>query len=147
MSQDGNPAPWMDARARIVLLCLLGYVAIARGLGNVYPFSTFSMYSGARASSASRVVARDDRGALHEVTDYVAWSCGEAVDVRPERCAEQQAFYTIPYVDRAAEEYLLANGGDDPRAVPVDVVRHIWRFRTEPNAEDCVLQRCRAVPR
>jgi hypothetical protein len=58
--------------------------------------------------------------------------------------------YTITYVDRAAIDYVRTHWGSDPRARPVELVRHIWTFpddRGPPTTSDCHVASCRAVLR
>jgi hypothetical protein len=135
--------------AVVAALAFTGYLGVAWGVENLYPFSTFPMYSGAHTATASRVVARDGSGRLHEVEDYDAWTCDLPLRFEVSRCGD---VYHIPYVDLARREYIdghRAPGQGDPRGEPVDVVRHVWRFSGpgEPLVEDCLLHRCRAVPR
>lgn len=114
---------------------LAGYVAIAQGLGSLYPFSTFEMYAG---------------GSTHEIRDYEAYRC-DSLDLQPAACREHGEYYTIGYVEREAQEYLSTQAsapahGDEER---VQLVRRIWRFEgpKEPAVEDCALSTCRAVRR
>lgn len=67
-------------------LALVGYLAIARGVENLYPFSTFNMYSVERAASASRVLARDAHGAVSEVTGWERWECDAPPDLDAAPC-------------------------------------------------------------
>lgn len=132
-------------------LCVLaGYVAIAQGLGNLYPFSTFEMYAGVSTHSASRVVALDSGGATHEIRDFEAYGC-DSLDLEPASCREHGDYYTIGYVEREAVEYLASPPSAPPHgdAQPIRLVRRIWRFQGpgQPTIEDCPLARCQAVRR
>jgi hypothetical protein len=132
-------------------LCVLaGYVVIAQGLGNLYPFSTFEMYAGVSTHTASRVLAVDSGGGMHEIRDFEAYRC-DSLDLEASTCREHGEYYTIGYVEREAAEYLQAQAsvpvhGEDQ---PVQLVRRIWRFRGagQPTVEDCALASCRAVRR
>ena len=129
---------------------LAGYVVIAQGLGNLYPFSTFEMYAGVSTHTASRVLAVDSGGATHEIRDFEAYRC-DSLELEPASCREHGEYYTIGYVEREAAEYLAAQPSAPPHAEaqPVHLVRRIWRFHgpEQPTVEDCSLANCQAVQR
>jgi hypothetical protein len=132
----------------VAALAFLGYFGIARIVGNLYPFSTFPMYAGEHRTTGSRIVAKDAAGALHEVTEGMAWSCG-AREIDPEACGGPDV-YTIDYVDREAVAYVREHSGGDANATPVELVRHIWTFasdRDPPTTRDCPIALCSAVLR
>jgi hypothetical protein len=136
------------AALAVAVLSFIGYLAVARIVGNVYPFSTFPMYAGEQLSTGSRIVAKDETQRLHEVTDGIAWEC-ETPALDPNGCSGRD-IHTISYVDREAIDYVREHTGSDPRARPVEIVRHIWRFpddRGPPTTSDCRLALCRAVLR
>jgi hypothetical protein len=142
-------APTDTARVT-ALLALLGYLALARAAGNLYPFSSFNMYSTERLASASRVVARDEHGAVHELDEYSGWDCPAPPDLAPHSCPAQWPFYYIPYLDREAADLLRDRAASLPDAPMVTLIRRVWRLGDRPGAppiEDCVLRTCRAVPR
>ncbi len=149
------------AAVAVAVLSFLGYLVVARIVGNVYPFSTFPMYAGEHRSTGSRIVAKDEAQGLHEVSDGSAWMCDAAsVDgappgetpppaLDPHACTGD-GVYVIDYVDRAAIDYVRTHGGGDRRARPVELVRHIWTFpddRGPPTTSDCHMASCRAVLR
>ncbi|MFT3769674.1 MAG: hypothetical protein QM820_29915 [Minicystis sp.] len=140
-----HPTVW------ITVLVMGGYFLIARLVDNLYPFSTFPMYAGAKGASASHIVARDGAGKLHNVFEYEGWSCPEPLDVDPPKCRAGGHFGSIEYIDRAIVQHLQKPrlpGG--PEGEPIDLVRHIWRFREgsgDVRTEDCVIEHCRAVRR
>jgi hypothetical protein len=132
-------------------LCVLaGYVVIAQGLGNLYPFSTFEMYAGVSTHTASRVLAVDSGGSTHEIRDFEAYRC-DSLDLEPASCRENGEYYTIGYVEREAAEYLAANASTPAHGEeqPLRLVRRVWRFQGsgQPTVEDCSLASCRAVRR
>jgi hypothetical protein len=139
-----------DPASTLGAAVLATYLLVAQGIGDLYPFSTFSMYSAHPTDSGSRIVARDASGALRELSAYERWTCPrdgalEQIDA----CGEVT---TIDYLDREAREYLAEHAGPDapapPGSEPVEVVRRIWRFGGEaPLVRDCPLARCRAVRR
>jgi hypothetical protein len=144
------------ATLAVAALSFGGYFAVARVVSNIYPFSTFPMYAGGHLRSGSRIVAKDERERLHEVSDGEAWDC-KAVsprDAAPDlldatACAGGDV-YSISYVDREAIDFVRGHEGSDPRTQPVELVRHIWRFPQDdgpPTQSDCLIARCRAVLR
>jgi hypothetical protein len=136
--------------ACVAALSMLGYLLVARIAGNLYPFSTFGMYSAVPARAASRIVARDGSGTVHELTEYTAFRCEHPVDLST--CQQTGDAYTIDYLDREAQAYVgdkpLASGPVDPEDTSVAVVRRVWRFEPgheDPVVDDCEMSRCRAV--
>jgi hypothetical protein len=132
-------------------LCVLaGYVVVAQGLGNLYPFSTFEMYAGVSAHTASRVLAVDSSGAPHEIRDFEGYRC-DSLDLEPASCREHGEYYTIGYVEREAAEYFAAKASTPAHGEeqPLRLVRRIWRFHGggRPDVEDCPVASCRAVRR
>lgn len=144
----------LNDTAFVVLFVGLGYVLVARGVNNFYPFSTFSMYAATEESSASRVLARDAAGKDHEVSSFVNWSCEHPIDLNPSRCESLDGlgrYYKIGYVDREMTSALEKTRPTSPEvsASPVTVFRRIWRFADDGGVSvtDCELGACEAVPR
>lgn len=136
----------------VVLLVMLGYLLVSRGVANLYPFSTFPMYAGtSEQSSANRVMARDENGAEKELSAFVDWTCEEEPELHPSRCRENGDYYTIGYLERAYQERLGSRVAESvPKgAVPLQIFRRIWRFADDgsTSVEDCDLVRCMAVPK
>lgn len=129
---------------------LAGYFAVAQGLGNLYPFSTFEMYAGVEAHSASRLLARDGDGRVHEIREFSAYRCGP-IDLRPAGCAGGEDYYTIGYVEREAAEDLAARTAAPMSGPARDVllIRRVWRFHgpDAPSVDDCAVATCQAVAR
>jgi hypothetical protein len=129
----------------VSLLALVCYFAAARASGNLYPFSTYDMYAGRSASSASRIAVRLASGELREVDTFGAWALDGPLSLATDRCSEPVP-YTIDYLDAAAAAFIREHPG--PGAERVEVVRHIWRFAPHGlTEEDCVLQRGSATRR
>ena len=142
----------ISVQPSVVLVALMfgGYVLTSRGLHDLFPFSTYSMYSGEHSVTASRIVARDQSGQLHELEDFAAWTCPAPIDFNPPRCSSGGAVYSIGYIDRDRQEYLDRARGHSASARPVTLTRHIWHFRSSngpPTIEDCDLASCTAAPR
>jgi hypothetical protein len=146
--RDGARGP--DPAFSLGAVVLATYLLVAQGIGDLYPFSTFSMYSAHPTDSGSRIVARDASGALRELSAYERWACPRAGALEQvDACGEVT---TIEYLDREAREYLAEHESPDapalPGSEPIDVVRRTWRFGGEaPIVRDCPLVRCRAVRR
>jgi hypothetical protein len=151
---DGTLSPvrtridWTHAAPGILAaLSLVTYVGVARGVLNVYPFSTYSMYAEGHSSSASRLGVRDARGVMHEVEDYSAYHCDGPLRTEASRCENFGRVDFVPYIDRAAHSYVETHSGDAANAEPVEIVRRIWTFtdgRAPASVHDCVLHHCRA---
>jgi len=145
----------------VAALAFGSYFTVARIVGNVYPFSIFPMYAGQHRTTGSRIVVKDESQALHEVSDGLAWTCDDAAEAgvppggAPSPALDAYActgsdVYSITYVDREAIEYIRTHPGSDPRAQPVELVRHIWSFpdeRNPPTTHDCHVAFCRVVLR
>lgn len=145
-----------DPRALVALIVLAGYFSVARLVENLYPFSTFPMYAAEHEATASRILARERDGSVHEIEEYDALSCEEPLDLaaEPDRCAALGRYATIPYIDREIEALLRererAAAPADPAGAPVTLVRRVFRFPDGPGearVEDCALGRCKAVRR
>ena len=131
----------MKVGPRAVAFGLLAtYALTARGVGNLYPFSTFEMYGSTTTASASRIVVREG-GEDHEVREYAGFDCDRPVSPDPRACLEQWPFAHLPAVDAATARAINRSSG---RGVEVEVVRRIWRFEPEETVVDCVLAVCRA---
>jgi hypothetical protein len=126
----------------LVILVLGGYLAVAAAARNLYPFSTFPMYSGSGASGASRIFARLGDGSLREVTDLSEWSCPRDFDWSAPGCDARG----IGYLERKFASHIRAAEGNGREAV--DVVRRDFRFTLDGSlkVEECTLARCRATP-
>lgn len=149
-----------DRRLALVAVLISGYLAVARNGVHVYPFSTFDMYAsrGPReaarspeSGSGSRLLARSADGQVSEIDRYRAWVCERPLDVTGgAACARRGSYTSIDYKDQEAIDYIATHGGSDPAASDVDVIRRIFWLSEgldPPRIEDCVLGRCRAVPR
>lgn len=136
--------------ALLATIVLLGYVGVSRGVGDLYPFSTFSMYARSGREAVSRIVARTADGQAHPVRAFTDWSCDGPIKPRPARC-EALGDFDACYLDTEdlvhLEAHRAPDGGDAAGAEPVELTRRVWRFRGAPGpltSEDCLLHRCRA---
>jgi len=128
----------------VALFAFAFYVALAGSVHNLYPFSTFAMFAGGHAARASRIVARDGAGRVHEVDGFARWRCDGPLRVEHDACAQHGAYSQVDYQDRAALDFLGAHAGDGGE--PVDLVRRIWRLDGgAPAIEDCLVAHCRAA--
>jgi hypothetical protein len=137
----------MSPRIAVAALSFIAYFALSRSVGNFFPFSTFAMYAGDRAPRASRILARDAAGAVHEIDRLRAWQCDRPVRIEHDACGGGP-YAQVDYLDRAALGWIDAHRAGDG-AAPFEVVRRIWRLDAgagPPPFEDCLLARCRATP-
>lgn len=131
---------------------LCGYLLLAREVGDLYPFSTFPMYSARQGHAPSRLVLRDGAGGLHELDDAAAIWCegprdaGGALAVGQDRCPLLAPFYTIDYLDRDLLENVSIGTGLEGHGQAATLVRLVWRLDAgAERTETCELARCRAV--
>jgi hypothetical protein len=129
-----------EPRWLVATLAFAGYFLAARGVGNLYPLSTFPMYSGAPAAALSRVMARTAAGEFLEVTDLVAWRCETLPRLEDVACADARG---IAYVDREREDHIRAHAGAG--AEPVELVRRVFSFDGAARPAACVISRCAAT--
>jgi hypothetical protein len=125
---------------------MLGYVVAARGVGNLYPLSTFEMYGATRLVDASRIVVIAPDGP-HEVERFAKWRCDRTPDPDPRQCGESWPFFHIEASDRAAIDRVRNATVPGTGATPVLLVRRVWRLDerdTSVQIEDCELARCEA---
>lgn len=124
---------------------VVAYVVIARGVGNLYPFSTFEMYGGTRLVSASRIAAQVD-GEIVEVERFSRWRCEAPPDPDPRRCREAWPFFHIEAVDRAAVAWIAAAPPPEGAARSATVVRRVWQLSPTFERHDCALAVCEVAP-
>ncbi|MBC8066703.1 MAG: hypothetical protein IAG13_00085 [Deltaproteobacteria bacterium] len=132
----------------LAAIALLGYLAIARGVGNLYPFSTFEMYGATPLVDASRIVALTDDGP-RELVEFSRWRCALPPDPDPRACAASWPFFHIEAIDRAAIDRVRSAAPPVGAATQVVIVRRVWRLGEGDAAlaiEDCELARCEAAP-
>jgi hypothetical protein len=136
--------------ACVAALSMTGYLLVARIAGNLYPFSTFGMYSAIPARAASRIVARDPTGTVRELTEFTSFRCDRPVDLSA--CQQVGDAYTIEYLDREARAYVgeapLQPDAREATGAAVDVDRRVWHFEPgheDPVVDDCLFSRCQAV--
>ncbi|MFO0548834.1 MAG: hypothetical protein U0271_10625 [Polyangiaceae bacterium] len=100
MSNEAVPPRARTTRAVLAttLFVFAGYVGLARIVENLYPLSTFSMYAGEHMDTASRLLAREADGTVHELDRYASFRCDPPVDLSTEHvvCGDLGPYYTIP---------------------------------------------------
>jgi hypothetical protein len=139
-------------RLAIALGVFVGYVAVARAVQDLYPFSVFEMFADTMTSS-SRLVARLPDGNAAEVERFVHWQCDEPIDEDPVRCGPLGSFGYTPYRDRELADWVRRHERRDDApggAEALELTRRIYRVTGVPgplSVEDCVLASCRAVRR
>lgn len=134
----------LDASLGLVLLTLIAYCALARLVDNLYPFSTFPMYS-YNQNSASRIIVRGARAAEHEIKDYDRWHCPEPLDPSSRACDDLKQFDRIAYLDQEIVDYLSSHSAVSPEGDPVTIIRKIWYLNAgKTETAYCPLQTCTA---
>jgi hypothetical protein len=145
-------ASWLtsDPRRPVVALFVGGYVAIAFAVRDLYPFSKFDMYSH-YTDSASRVIARDARGAVSEIERWDGWRCEAPVDLSfsPDRCGTARRVEIARNQDGFRAAYIAGHSAPAGGGEPIEIVRRIWWLDGRGGARvlDCPIQRCTAVRR
>ncbi len=142
-------SPRLSPGRFLALCCLVGYWAVAHGVGNFYPISSLGMFRD-KMTSASRIVARPLGGEPIEIAYYDDWSCPLPLDFSNEahpNCppAEFSAY------DSIVIDYILSHQGraSGPASAgePVEIVRRQF-VATESSApltvSDCALLTCTA---
>lgn len=134
----------------VSLLALGAYVGIALGVENLYPFSTFPMYSDSKFESGARLVVLSDDGIAREVEDYVGWACVDLAPVETTVCPDGELSQPEGYLLKEAYDYIDAHPPadvDDPTRRDVELVIRTWRLtpgETDVTRLDCPVHRCRA---
>lgn len=126
---------------------LLIYVVVARGVGNLYPWSTFEMYGGVGSNTASQIVVRDAQGQIVPVNSFRRYNCNRKIQADPQVCGELWPFDHLPYKDAAAAQRINGARAPTQASQQVEVLRRVWRFVPElsaPQVRDCSLARCQA---
>lgn len=128
------------------LLMCIGYFSVARFASESYPFSKFPMFDHP-GDSASRIVARTPDGRLRELSAFDHWECDRQPSADFHACLANMPFDYSPHVDGDLLRSVTQHQGHGANAQPVEVVRHIWRFKRhdKTRTEDCVLAKCRAT--
>ncbi len=135
-------------------MVLLGYLAISRVVVNLFPFSSFAMFSSApRATDqevrACHLLAVGLDGRALDVKSYRTWNCPPWQEAAQRSSAELGC--TPPFnVEEHIRAYLEEEEhGYDPAALRVDLVRRMWAFPPDGSVSlhDFPVASCRAVPR
>ena len=141
----------MPSQSRFVgWLTLALYAGISLGVTNLYPFSTFPMYSDSRFTSGARLVAIGPDGRAREVRRYEAWSCADSAPIVTVQCPDGRRVQPVTYLTKEATDYIGAHGvqGDERgRRVSVALVVREWRLSSERDdvqVADCHVRTCEA---
>jgi hypothetical protein len=131
---------------------VLGYVALSwtarfdMRLGEqisslLYPLDTFSMYARPPSERQSLLVARDQRGRLHHVTDFRSFECGEPIAASVSRCSQ---VHSIRYLFEDLVRHIDTHAG--PGEQEVDLITRTWEIRPGHPPEytsDCIVAHCK----
>jgi hypothetical protein len=129
---------FLDPRVLVSTLVLAGYLAAAKGVGNLYPISTFPMFSESSGEAVTRIMARTG-GEFVEVDEFTSWDCPKLPSLDTTSCA---GVPSIPYVDREREDYLRAHAGSGGERV--ELVRRVFSFDGAQRPPYCVIAQCTA---
>jgi hypothetical protein len=142
----------MDPALVVSVFCFVCYCLISRVVLNLFPFSTYSMYSSVSAAHQGDVVrgchllAVGPDGCACDVTEFISWECPAWEDAARQSVTDLSC--PIDYnVEDPIREHIRRHTGTDPRAVRVDLVRRVWEFspRHAATQTDHVVATCRAV--
>lgn len=141
----------MASMSRAVsVLMLAGYAGIALGVENLYPFSTFPMYSDWKQNSGSRLIVLADDGVPREVKEFDAWTCLDFKPIERTVCSDGEESIPAGYLVKEAYDYIgkhPPSDVDDPDRVQVGIVLRTWRLtsgETDVEILDCPIHECRA---
>lgn len=156
MSEERTSALARPGRASdfLVVSWFLGvsYLFISRGCENFFPFTVMDMYAGWITRASSRILGETARGRVVEVERYTHWHCDARLNPAHTRCADLPRYESIFYVDRDLIEHIQRHPGTgaEPGSVALTLIRRVWYLDDRvgpPRHSQCVLARCRAVPR
>lgn len=124
----------------------ISYAVIARGVGNLYPFSIFEMYAKPSGSVTTRLGVRDSTGGVHDVSSYVDWHCSEPIVWEKFSCDVEPLRRVPNYLERAEINHVQSNISDVAKGEPVDLIQRVWRVSSEQSISvaDCTLTKCNA---
>lgn len=147
-ARPGRPKYSMKESRALSIAVFAGYVVAALGVTNLFPLSTFPMYSKVSPTSGARLVVRNAQGELNEVTKYDAWSCEEELTyemVQATLCPDGRVGKPAGYLSKEALDYIRRNGGDPSVGEPVDLIVRAVRLDEDPVLQlQCEVVRCRA---
>jgi hypothetical protein len=133
-----------------IMVCV-GYFLIARAVINVFPFSTFSMFSGSRSGKdgearGCQILAIGGSGAALDVTEFHDWECPPWQDAA-RRSIDELRCDAHGNVEVHIREYIERASRKNDLAEPVRLVRRLWLFREDEPTEtaDYPIATCRAV--
>jgi hypothetical protein len=133
----------------VSLFVFLTYLLVALGVQNIYPFSTFPMYSESNDPQGARFIGLVD-GEPREIFDFVGWTCPEEV-VQFGRLACPDGGPALPteYLVKEATDHIAAHSVEapSPDAVRVSLVVRTWDLRPgeDDTPRDCPVMQCVAV--
>lgn len=134
----------------VALAFFSAYLVIAAGLENLYPFSTFPMYSDSAFDTGARLIVVDGEGIAREVTRYTDWRCPGPLHVETVMCPDGREAQPAAYLAEEATTYMERHSGTGEGAEPVSLVVRVWRLdadRGDFTRLDCPVVECAAVRR
>ncbi|MCB9507652.1 MAG: hypothetical protein H6700_08875 [Myxococcales bacterium] len=140
------PSILQSASGRASATVIGVYVAVAWTVGNLFPFSTFSMYARARWNSlVERTVVVDETGRAYAASDFVVNDCPDRSEWH-ECAAIPGTAAGIPYIEQRLVQRLAEHRADavgEP-SEPIRIVRRTWDLANGGAlVEECEVARCR----
>lgn len=132
----------------IPAMIVVVYVLSAMSVENLFPLSTFPMYSDSSFDSGARLVAVDSRGEASEVSEFEDWSCPELVPVVRVSCPDGDHAQPAGYLAEEAIEHIQTHSGEGDETV--ELVVRAWRLATpdgQTRVVDCPVTTCAATRR
>jgi hypothetical protein len=133
MSTPASRERWH--RRPIELLAFAAWLVLASQVGDCYPFGNFRFFS-VKMDTASRVLARDVDGRLHEPMAFDQWHCDRPIS-------------SLASPDKTSLVYMARHVGAAGQGQPLELLQRTWRFSAgvdEPEVTDEPLTRCTASP-
>lgn len=131
----------------VSIVALIAYFGFSFGTGNLFPFSTFPMFSDSTPDSGARLIALDGDGGAYEIKRFESWSCPELTYVDYVDCPDGGIGNPTGYLAKEAIDFINAHSGESTQARPVSLVVRVWRLSEETVALpiDCPVAQCTAV--
>lgn len=133
-------------------LFLFGYVGLAFGLEDTYPFYRFDMFSWPMRAPVGRVFVQLPDGHFEKVQAYTEWACADPLGYARTDVEACDPFIVGDRFERQVERHLVehASASTAPAAdaVVVSLVRRVVRPGPDgaPETLACELTECSAVP-
>lgn len=145
----------MRETVAVSIVVFVGYTAAALGVTNLFPLSTFPMYSDVAPESGARLVVKGGTGEYREVRRYEGWSCEPELTyemVEKTMCPDGRIGQPAGYLAKEALDHIRAHAAKPdtglPAGEPIELLVRTWRFEhDEIVGIECPVARCVATLR